>query len=323
MIEDLNFQSCCNLDLRFSMKKFSSVASSILSNINKQQISISNREAHIINLAGALTEIPLDKTKDLGFMSRLLVMVNLPYRDTGIETRNWWRTNGSISINITPGYEGSKSLGIPYGSYPRLIMAYLITQAIKKKSPIINLGKSFKEFLEMIGLEKGGKQYRQLQKQLGMMLSASFSWTYSNEKLWSRINIQVSNQSQLWWDPKSPDQLSLWDSYITLNTDFFNEVTRNPVPVDLRILKLLKNSPLGLDLYMFLAWRTFNLKKPALISWVSLHNQLGGQYTNVKEFARNCRQHLKRIKAIWPELDIEPVKGRLRIKPTSSGLVSV
>lgn len=119
----------------------------------------SKRESKIINLAGELTEIPLNQTKTLSFMSRLLVIVNLPYRDPGIEARNWWRVNGSVSINITPGYEGNKSLGIPYGSYPRLIIAYLITQAVKTQSPIINLGRSFREFLEMIGLEKGGKQY--------------------------------------------------------------------------------------------------------------------------------------------------------------------
>lgn len=297
------------------MKKISSVV---------PKNSLSKRSLEIIDLAGDLVERTFDEAQSLGFMSRLLVMVNLPYRDPGKETRNWWKTNGSVSINVTPGYDGKESIGIPYGTYPRLILAYLITQAVKTKSPEIFLGKSFREFLELVGIKDGGKQYKQVQKQLERTISASFSWTYKNEKMWSRTNIQVSHQSQLWWDPKSPDQPSLWESKIKLNTDFFNEITRRPVPLDFRVLRGLKNSPLGLDLYIFLAWRTFNLKGPAFISWENLHTQLGGQYGNIHEFARDCRNHIKRIQAIWPELQIQSFKGRLCIKPTAkSHIVSV
>lgn len=277
---------------------------------------ISKRARQITNLAGELVENPFDPSKDLSFMSRLLVMVNLPYKDPGIEARNWWRVNGSVTINVTPGYKKDKSIGIPYGSYPRLILAYLITQAVKTKSPTINLGNSFREFLNLIGIERGGHQYRQLKKQLDRILTTAFSWSYSNEKMWSRTNVQVSHQSQLWWDPKSPDQLSFFDSYVELNANFFNEIIRNPVPIDLRVLKELKNSPLGLDLYMFLSWRTFNLKEPVFISWQNLHSQLGGQYSDLKNFAREAKKHLKRIQAIWPGLNIKSVKGRLCIKPS-------
>src|SRR5262249_40058179 len=158
---------------------------------------------------------------------------------------------------------------------------------------------------DLIGIEKGGKQYSYLKKQLDRTLSASFSWTYSNEKMWSRTNVQVSHQSRLWWDPKSPEQLSLFDSYIKLNTDFFNEIIRNPIPIDLRVIKVLKTSPLGLDLYMFLSWRVFNLKESVFISWQNLHDQLGGQYTDIKNFARESKKHIKRIQAIWPGLNVK------------------
>jgi hypothetical protein len=250
-------------------------------------------------------------------------MVNLPYRDPGKDAQNWWKSNGSVSINVTPGYQGKKSIGIPYGTYPRLILAYLITQAVRTKSPEIFLGKTFREFLDLVNIDDGGKQYKQVLKQIKRITSANFSWTYQKEKIWSRTNIQISHQSQLWWSPQSPDQQSLWESKITLNTDFFNEIIRNAVPLDFRVLRVFKNSPLGLDLYMFLSWRTFNLKDSAFISWEGLHTQLGGQYRNLKEFARDCRKHIKRIQAIWPELNVKSIRGRLCIEPTSKSLISV
>ena len=300
------------------MKKLDSVLAKV-----KRQTTLAKRTRQIVNLAGELVENPFNPAKDLSFMSRLLVMVNFPYRDPGKDALGWWRKNGQVVLDVTPGRKEGKNIGIPYGSYPRLILIYLTNQAVKTQSPIINLGNSFRDFLDRIGIDDGGKQYRQLKKQLDRLFRAAFSWSYSNEKMDECTNIQVSHKSQLWWNPKSPNQLSFFDSYVELNANFFNEIIRNPVPIDFRVLKVLKNSPLGLDLYMFLTWRTFNLKEPVFISWQGLHNQLGGQYRDLKEFARDCRSHLRNIQAMWPELSIKSVRGRLCISPSRSLIPAV
>jgi Plasmid encoded RepA protein len=275
------------------------------------------RHLQLVNLAGDLAEQTKEEAGALGFMSRLLIMVNLPYRDPGKDVRSWWRKNGNVSIDVNSGTEDGVPIGFPYGAYPRLILAYLITQAVKTQDPTIYLGKSFAHFLGLIGIQRGGKQYKQLHKQLERTLSAAFAWTYRTDKQWSRTNIQVSSQSQLWWDEKQPEQQSLWESYIRLNIEFYNEIMRNTIPLDLRVLATLKNSPLGLDLYMFIAWRTFKMDKPIFISWESLQEQLGGQYTDLKEFSRKCRFHIKRIEALRPDLNIAFAKGRLCLKPSS------
>ena len=278
---------------------------------------VTKRHLQLVNLAGDLAEQTREEADMLGFMSRLLLMVNLPYRDPGDECKNWWRRNGHVFINVTPGYKGKESIGVPYGTYPRLILAYLVTQVVKTQSPIIYLGKTFSQFLTFLDLKKGGKTYKQFHKQLERTLSASFAWTYETEKRWSRTNIQVSHQSQLWWDPaEDSNVISLWENYIKLNTDFFNEILRHAVPLDLRVLSVLKNSPLGLDLYMFISWRTFNINKPVFISWQSLQQQLGGQYHDLKVFARDCRTHIKRIQSLHPDLKIDFIRGRLCLKPS-------
>jgi len=287
------------------------------SKLKKQVVPSVKRCLQLVNLADDLAEETREEANKLGFMSRLLLMVNLPYRDPGAECRNWWRKNGNVSINVTSGYKDDESIGIPYGAYPRLILAYLVTQAVKTNSPQIFLGQSFSQFITFLGVKRGGKQYKQLQLQLKRTLSAAFSWTYETDKRWSRINIQVSHESHFWWDPVEDDNvLPFWESYIKLNTDFFNEIIRHTVPLDLRVLSVLKNSPLGLDLYMFISWRVYNLNKPIFISWESLQQQLGGQYADVNVFSRDCRMHITRIKALRPDLKINFLQGRLLLKPS-------
>lgn len=282
----------------------------------KEPTQLSKRQTQIIRLAGDIAEQTREEAGALGFMSRLLIMVNLPYRDPGKDKRTWWRKNGNVSIDVNAGTKDGVPIGLPYGTYPRLILAYLATQAVKTQSQEIYLGKSFGTFLRALDIKYGGKQYKQLQMQLKRTLGASFAWTYETDERWSRLNVQISNYSELWWNPKTPEQGSLWESYIRLNTDFFNEIVRNAVPLDLRVLSTLKNSPLGLDLYMFIAWRTFKIDTPIYITCENLHGQLGTQHRELKEFTRECKKHIKRIQSICPSLKIAFPKGRLCLYPS-------
>ena len=79
------------------------------------------------------------------------------------------------------------------------------------------------------------------------------------------VSSAIADRGEFWWDPKRPNDPVLWDSKIRLGEDFFNEIVRHPVPLDMNILKGLKRSSLGLDLYMWLTYRTFVLKKPVTL----------------------------------------------------------
>ena len=185
----------------------------------KEPSPLSKSQNQIIKLSGQIAEQTREEAGALGFMSRLLIMVNLPYRDPGNDKRTWSRKNGDISIDVNSGTDDSIPIGLPYGAYPRLILAYLVTQAVKTQSPEIFLGKSFNHFLNMMKIKNGGTTQKRLSEQLKRTLSASFAWTYSTKKRWSRINVQVASQSQLWWDEKDPEQQALWESYIRFNAD--------------------------------------------------------------------------------------------------------
>ena len=43
----------------------------------------------------------------------------------------------------------------------------------------------------------------------------------------------IAARTEFWWNPKRPDESTLWDSKIELSEKFLNEIIRHPVPIDM------------------------------------------------------------------------------------------
>ena len=133
----------------------------------------------------------------------------------------------------------------------------------------------------------------------------------------------VADRTLFWWDAKQPDAPVLWDSAIQLGEQFFNEIIAHPVPIYLHILKAVKRSPLGLDLYLWLTYRTFTIKAPLRLSWKQLYRQFGaapekvGTKSTVKSFQRAGLRELKKINRAWPGLCYQAAPGGLVLSPSA------
>ena len=96
----------------------------------------------------------------------------------------------------------------------------------------------------------------------------------------------------------------------------------HPVPLDLTTLKALKRSPLGLDLYLWLVYRTFPLRAPLRITWRQVYRQFGAHpdkasdNRTVDNFRTKCLRELKKIKLAWPGLNYSPAPGVLILHPS-------
>ena len=90
----------------------------------------------------------------------------------------------------------------------------------------------------------------------------------------------------------------------------------------MNILKALRRSPLGLDLYLWLTCRTFSLKGPLRLSWPRLYRQFGvdpaqaGDKRTVDDFRKDCLRELIKIKIAWPDLNYATGKGVLVLWPS-------
>ena len=55
-----------------------------------------------------------------------------------------------------------------------------------------------------------------------------------------QVHSFIADRAEYWWHSSSrPDTTALWDSTIQLGEQFFNEIIRHPIPLDLHTL----NSP--------------------------------------------------------------------------------
>ena len=153
--------------------------------------------------------------------------------------------------------------------------------------------------------------------QMKRLFNSSVRLVYEDERGERFIASHIADRGEVWWDPKRPAESSRWESKIRLGEDFFNEIINHPVPLNLNILKALKRSSLGLDLYLWLTYRTFSLTHPLRLSWPQLYRQFGAQpskakdHYTVKGFRKDCLRELKKIKTAWPGLNYATRKGVL------------
>jgi hypothetical protein len=287
--------------------------------------SISQQKMKLISVAGEIRLNP-DKAES-AFIARQLVQATLPHKNPG-NIPAWSRKNGDLTLTLRPGWDEKtgKNIGYPYGTLPRLLLFWITTEAVRTKNPRIELGNSLSKFMEELGLDpyQGGKRsdVKRLQEQMRRLFQSTISFTQSTRG-YSWINMQVAPKGMLWWDEKKPTQTTLFENWIHLGEDFFKAITSSPVPVDMRILRALKRSPLALDFYSwatYTAYQTQQTGQSRSISWKLLHEQFGSEYKDTKEFTRKACLALLKVKSMYPEFDFERIYGGIKVLPSRSSI---
>jgi hypothetical protein len=277
---------------------------------------------NIDKLVSEILQMEAEEAKEagaLGYMARALVQATLPHKK--IETNEFKRVNGLFKLTILADSE----VGLPYGSIPRLILAWVSTEAVRTKNRHLVLGNTLSSFMETLDLMPTGGRWGSitlLKNQMKKLFSSSISCSYDNGSNWAIKNINPISQADLWWTPKQPNQASLFKSTLTLNEDFFNEVITNPIPIDMRALKALKKSPLSIDIYSWLTYRMSYLRDTTTIPWEVLQLQFGSNYATdaqgVRNFKKAFLRELKKVTLIYREAKLEDLQIGLNLKPSQT-----
>jgi hypothetical protein len=102
----------------------------------------------IVREALAIEREDAQEAGALGFMARLLVQATLPHKDPGPGVSTFERSNGNLHLVIM----APPRIGLPWGKTPRLLLSWLTTEAVRTRSPRLELGANLSPFMRNLGL---------------------------------------------------------------------------------------------------------------------------------------------------------------------------
>ena len=212
----------------------------------------------------------------LGFMARTMALCSLPRSNPGNRLQ-YKRVNGPFTLYMNAVGDNK----LPFGNLPRLLLAWVCTEAVRTQSRELVLGRSLSEFMRTLDIySNSGRVHTRLRNQMKRLFGCTVTMVYEEPGGFVRVSSLVADKHEFWWNERKPDEPTLWESKIELGEKFFNEIIHHPVPIDMNTLTALKRSPLGLDLYLWLVYRTFALRAPLRLTWRQVYHQFGAHPDN-------------------------------------------
>lgn len=277
--------------------------------VQRVQVKRPRRTMRIVQAAVTISE---QNRPDIAFQHSVLCQCALPLRDPGDGVREWEREQGRVHLMVRAGHamhpeqERLVKVGLPFGPKPRLILAFLNTQAILTGNPVIEVEDSLTSFTNRIGLTKDGRTIRTVKDQLTRLAAADFTFGSAKDGHAYTVGGRVVSGFHLWF-PKDDRQRVLWPTSVEMSHEYFVSLRDHAVPLNLEALAALKESALALDLYTWLAQRLWRVLKdvPAFITWVALKHQFGPGYGRMDNFKAKFRRALRDVKAVYPDAGFE------------------
>lgn len=278
-----------------------------------------------LRLIEAGAAIELDEARRagfLGFMARVMAQASLPH--SAVEGGEYRRINGDFVLSImTPQH-----IGLPYGSLPRVLLTWISTEAVKRRTRDLELGRSLSEFMGKLGMSPTGGAngtITRLKTQSRSLFASTISTSYQGRRGTIDAGFRIAKSFALedaWWsavDAGEGGGVIVPDGrqapVLTLSADFYDELVARPVPLDLRAVAALKSSALDLDLYIFLTYRASYLRAPTTIPWGLLAEQFGTGYARLRDFKAAVKTSLTKIYAVFPDMKAEVTDAGLRLRP--------
>lgn len=208
-----------------------------------------------------------DKLLEVVYSPKLMSIVSIfPVDNPDVEF--FERRNGAVTVNIAP-----LRREWAYGKIPRLILLYsrsLIMEQSEKvdfdKKTIV-FDESFRSFCKHAGLTYYGGLAKDVDEMLNRMLNTTIQlrgwFDAKEEQILAVGNYRIFDYGEFHFH----DGDSSEKTYIRFSDLLWQILTENCVPLSREIATQLGRSPRALDIYQWLAYRTYALKKPVVVSW--------------------------------------------------------
>ena len=277
-------------------------------------------ERHLVRIAA---DILAEDDDAIGVTYSGFCQASLPHKKLPAE-KEWIRRSERLTLMIEPGRlirpgtnEG-EFVGVPFGSRARLILLYLQTQALRSRSREVELGRSMREWLRRMGIAQGGKSIREVRDQATRLSICKLTFFYQNANGGTGFSSErIVDDGVLFLEPSAEDrQEHLFVETVRLSQSFYDALSRHPVPLWEPAIRAIQNNSMGLDLYVWLAYRLHVLSKPTAIRWPRLHQQFGAGFKSQRQFKPTFIGNLKLALAVYPDAGVEIEEDGLRLLPS-------
>ena len=248
---------------------------------------------------------------DIAFNHSVFAQCFLPIRSLRKGKDYWKVIHGNAALIIQSGrlinpdnIGDDEKQEVPAGAKARLLFTYINDQAIRTKSPVIDMGASMRQFMERAGVKSCGTNSKELTRQVKNIAASEIIIGVWGEKQVHQQQHKVARSLSFWLE-KDPKQGTLWQPTMTLSTDYFNVLKYYRIPMDFRVLVGLQGKPRAMDVYAWLAYRLYGLKTFIKIPYVALHPVFGTGIKTLKHFKVEFRNAMKAVIPFYPEAKVD------------------
>ena len=250
-------------------------------------------------------------SQDVGYAHAVMMQCFLPQRP--IARREYDTRHGLAVLSIEAGRLGNRdAIGefiycdVPSGPKPRLILPYIVGEAVKNNSPEIDLGRSLRAFMTKIGVPIAGSNGKVLTTQIQNIAAAQILIA-----VWSEEGMRTEGgrfaRRLSFWIERDVNQHAFWTPTMTLSNEFYAAIQEHRVPIDVQHLSKLARSPRRMDLYTWLSYRTPRIRagRRVAISLGALRSIFAPDISHARNFTARLRQDLAAIGAVYPHFRAE------------------
>jgi hypothetical protein len=225
------------------------------------KIGVSKKRFKQVESICLIREQRANRHQDLAFNARPFVLCGLPLRRPPSTQLVHRRRNGSFFLHIVahPDY------GLPFGQ-DRLIPIWIATLAVKQQRRTVQFAHAT-EMLRFFHFPTDGRYYERMIQGFKRIFAATVFFGTNGESSarplldWARFHF--FDDAQLWFNRAELEPcVSSGDcrNTVTLSESFYAEIDAHPIPVEREAVAILASAPGVLDFYIWLAWKSWNVK---------------------------------------------------------------
>ena len=142
-----------------------------------------------------------ETTPDRGFMARTMALCSLPRSNPGNRLQ-YKRVNGPFTLIMYSSGETK----LPFCNFPRLILAWVSTEAVRTQNRVLILGSSLAKFMRELGVYSsgGGNVHTKLRNQMKRLFGCTVQLTYKEENGEATVNTVIADRTSFGGTSASP-----------------------------------------------------------------------------------------------------------------------